>query len=445
VRNYINAHRYGNARTEDLWASVQAASGQPVLELARSFTNQPGFPLLTTSTSSCRRGGHTDVSIAQRRFAMDDSARTNERWSVPLVARHVSGGDPVRTLLAPGSEGSVTLACGSYLVNAGQSGFFRVKYDNTNFDLLTQRFSELESVDQLGLLLDYYAFGRSGDASFANYLDLVDVAPADADPVIVMDTASSMSAFAAYTHDRPSAEAVRAYGRRVLEPHFARVGWQPRPGDDANLTNMRATLITTLGGLGDEAVIAEARRRVRASQTDPTALPGAIRTAARSVYAANATEEDFNALLTQARAETEFVEQRRLWLLLTSVNDEALAQRILQMTLGDDIPRQIRPQVISGVAANHPRMGWDFLVANRTAIEAMLDPLQRLEFPTNIAAVSGDPAMVDELGRYAQNFPEGSARDSVAAAQAQIRIRAETIRERMPAVEAWIAEHPPRR
>ncbi len=111
------------------------------------------------------------------------------------------------------------------------------------------------------------------------------------------------------------------------------------------------------------------------------------------------------------------------------------------MTLGDDIPRQIRPQVISVVGGNHQRMAWDFLVANRAAIEAMLDPLQRLEFPTNLAAASGDPAMVGELERYAQNFPEGSARESVAAAQAQIRLRAETIRERMPAVEAWIAAH----
>ncbi|MEZ5972898.1 MAG: M1 family metallopeptidase [Hyphomonadaceae bacterium] len=442
VRNYINAHRYSNARTEDLWAAIQGASGQPVLELAHSFTNQPGFPLLTATGGSCQRGGHADVNITQRRFAMDDSARTDERWSIPVVARHVGGGEPVRTLLEPNGAHTVTLACGAYLVNAGQSGFFRVKYDANNFNALTQRFSDLEGIDQLGLLLDYYAFGRSGDAPFTNYLDLVNAIPADADPVIVMDTAASMSAFAAYTHDRPSAQAVRAYGRRILAPYFARVGWQPRPGDDANLTNMRATLITTLGDLGDEAVIAEARRRMQAASTDPAALPAAIRNATRTVYAANAAEGDFNALLAQARAESEFVEQRRLWLLLASVKDDALAQRMLQMALGDDIPRQIRPQVISVVSANHARMGWDFLVANRATIEAMLDPLQRLEFPTNIAAISGDPAMVDELARYSENFPEGSARDAVAAAQAQIRIRAETIRERMPAVEAWIAQHP---
>ena len=443
VRNYINSRRYGSARTEDLWASIQAASGQPVLEIARSFTTQPGFPLISVQGRDCVTGRGPTLEITQRRFAMDESARTESYWQTPLVVRRIGGGAPGRFLMTAGSQVDridVPPACRPYIVNAGQSGFFRVLYDQSNFRLLTQRFSELEDVDQLGLLLDYYAFGRSGDAPFTNYLELVNVIPADADPVIVMDTASSMSAFAGYMAGRPSEDAVRAYGRRVLEPHFARVGWDPRPGDDANLTNMRATLITTLGGLGDESIVAEARRRTQAGN-----LPGTIRTAVRSVYAANATEQDFNALLAQARAETEFVEQRRLWLLLASVRDDALAQRMLQMTLGDEIPRQIRPQVIASVNAGHPRMAWDFLVANRTAIEAMLDPLQRLEFPTNLAAVSGDPAMLGELDRYATNFPDGAARDAVAAAQAQIRLRAETIRERMPAVEAWVAQHGTRR
>lgn len=438
VRNYINGRRYGSARTEDLWAAIQAASGQPVLEIARSFTGQPGFPLIRAESADCVRTRGASISLQQQRFAMDASARTEQRWSIPIMIRRIGGND-ARVVL-PASQQSigetVLYTCQPYLVNAGQTGFFRVIYDRANFERLRGSFSDLEDVDQLGLLLDYWAFGRSGDAPFTNYLELVNVIPADADPVIVMDTAASMSAFVGYTAGRPSEEAVRAYGRRVLEPYFARVGWDPRPGDDANLTNMRATLITTLGGLGDEAVIAEARRRMRAGN-----LPGAIRTAVRNVYAANATEEDFNTLLAQARAETEFVEQRRLWLLLGSVKDDALAQRLLQMTLGNDIPRQIRPQVISAVNAGHPRMAWDFLVANRAAIEAMLDPLQRLEFPTNLAAVSGDAAMVGELERYAQNFPEGAARDSVAAAQAQIRLRAETIRERMPAVESWIAQH----
>jgi aminopeptidase N len=86
-------------------------------------------------------------------------------------------------------------------------------------------------------------------------------------------------------------------------------------------------------------------------------------------------------------------------------------------------------------------MAWDFLVANRAHFETMLDPLQQLEFPTQVAAASSDPAIATALETYAHNFPEG-ARPTVTAATAQIRLRAQTVAERMPAVESWIARQP---
>jgi len=441
VRDYLNAHLYGNAQTEELWSAIQAASGEPVLDIARSFTRQPGFPLLSAE-ATCRRGQNAaGVSVTQRRFAMDEVSRTGERWTVPVVTRSLSGA-PVRTVMPAHAQVKIIElegACGGYVVNAGQSGFFRVLYDPANFGRLTQNFGQLETADQLGLLLDYWEFGRSGDAPFTDYLDLVNVLPADADPVIVMDTAASMTALADYARGRPSEPAVRAYGRRVLRPHFERVGWMPRADESSNVALMRAALIAALGELGDEAVIAEARRRARAPESEG-ALPAAIRAAVLGVYAQHATTQDYEALLGRARAATDFVEQRRLWRQLAAADDQALARRTLQLTLGEEIPRQLRTQVIAVVAASHPRLAWDFLVANRTAIEQYLDPLQRLEYPPGIAQQSSDPAIATELEAYAQNFPEG-ARPTVAAAAGAIRLRAQTIRDRMPAVERWIAAH----
>ncbi|WP_135210834.1 M1 family metallopeptidase [Vitreimonas flagellata] len=436
VRNYLNSRLYGNARTEDLWTAVQAASGQPVLDIARSFTGQSGFPLITAESADCitRRGA--GITLTQRRFAMDESARTDQRWEIPMVVRRVEGNEARLVFPATATTSAeVLFTCQPYLVNAGQSGFFRVLYDRANFARLTRSFAALEDSDQLGLLLDYWAFGRSGDAPFTDYLELVNVIPADANPIIVIDTIGSMQALADYADGRPSEAAIKAYGLRLLRPHFERTGWTARAGETSNDSQLRASLIAALGDLGDESVIAEARRRVRSGE----AIPAGIRNAVLGVYAANATAADYDSLLAQARAASDFVEQRRLWRQLASAQDATLARRTLQTTLGDEIPRQIRTQVIAVVAGSHPRLAWDFLVANRAAIENYLDPLQRLEFPAGIAGVSSDPAMVDELERYAANFPEG-ARPTVVAAQAQIRLRAQTIAERMPAVEAWVAQ-----
>jgi aminopeptidase N len=159
-----------------------------------------------------------------------------------------------------------------------------------------------------------------------------------------------------------------------------------------------------------------------------------------NVYAANATEAQYEQLLTEARAATDFVEQRRAWRRVAGAKDEALARRTLQLVLGEEIPRQLRTSVLTWVTGAHPQMGWDFLVANRAAVEALLDPLSRLEYPTGIAGQSSDPAMADALIEYASNFPAG-AQPQIQSAAANIRLRARTIEQAMPAVEQWIARN----
>lgn len=141
-----------------------------------------------------------------------------------------------------------------------------------------------------------------------------------------------------------------------------------------------------------------------------------------------------------ARRATDFVEQRRLWTTLGGANDQALARRALDLTLGEDIPRQLRPQIIQAVANNHPQLAWDFLTAHRAAVEAWLEPPIRISFPAEIASDSSDLAMVRALETYAASFPAG-AHNTLASAEATIRSRADTV-ARMPAVEQWVAQHP---
>ena len=413
-----------------------------MLQIAHDFTEQSGYPVVNATGGACANGsGDTHVALTQRRFALDDTARTQQVWSIPIVARRLNG-QPVRTVMPAHASASIDVGpgCGPYLINAGQTAFFRVLYDQHDFDALAQVFTTLDADDQLGILLDYWAFARSGDAPFTNYLRLVSTLPRDVDPVVAMDTANSMTSFLDYARGRPSEAGVRSYGRAVLAPFFQRVGWAPRGGENPNDSLLRARLVTALGELGDENVIGEARRRVEASRRNGSALPASVRDAAFDVYAYNATPAHFAALVSQAKAATDFVEQRRLWSAIGNVNDDALAQQLLTMTLGNDIPRPLRPPVIRQVAANHSRMAWNFLVAHRAAIEAILEPGLRLQFPTEIAANSADPAMVAELDHYAANFPAG-ARPQVDGAKATIQLRAEAVRERFPAAETWIAQH----
>ncbi len=443
VHDYLSARLYGNSVTEDLWSAVQAASGQPVLDIARNYTLQPGYPVLMAE-ASCGAASSNAINVRQRRFALDDAARTAERWATPVVATAIGSSANVRGVLPAQESGQLQVpdACNGYLLNAGQTGFFRVHYAQADFQRLVQGFARLEDADQLGLMLDYWAFGRSGDAPLTDYLELVNVMPADANPIVVMDAATSLTAVAGYARGRDSEAAVRAYGLLVLQPYFARWGWDPRNDEDPNIRLARPSVISALGALGDETVIAETRRRLTAADGgDASALHGSVRSAAMALIAARATAAEHEAMLTRARAETDFVEQRRLWRLLASASDEALARRTLALTLGEDIPRQIRPQIVQTVAGAHPALGWNFFLENRAAIEGLLDPLQRLEYAASIAGQSTDPAIAEALVAYGRDSP--SAQDTIAATASNMRLRAQLAERTMPAVDAWIARRSP--
>jgi aminopeptidase N len=71
VRAYLNAHLYSNTVSNDLWSAVQTASGEPVLDIAHSFTTQVGYPVLTTNFApASSHNPDSRILVQQRRFAL---------------------------------------------------------------------------------------------------------------------------------------------------------------------------------------------------------------------------------------------------------------------------------------------------------------------------------------------------------------------------------------
>src|SRR5437879_10283638 len=62
IRRYIAAHKYSNSTTADLWNALAEASGKPVGEIAASWTEQPGFPVVKVKS-----GDNGNISLSQER------------------------------------------------------------------------------------------------------------------------------------------------------------------------------------------------------------------------------------------------------------------------------------------------------------------------------------------------------------------------------------------
>jgi aminopeptidase N len=142
VRRYINAHRYGNTSSQDLWRAIEATSGQPIMAIARNFTLQPGVPLIRVGDAACA-AGRSRLRLTQAEFSRDQPNKNSLRWRVPVVVKALDSSASVRTLVSGGGAGIDIRGCGPVIVNAGQHGYYRTLYTPRQFAAIAQAFASV--------------------------------------------------------------------------------------------------------------------------------------------------------------------------------------------------------------------------------------------------------------------------------------------------------------
>jgi aminopeptidase N len=448
VRAYLAEHAYGNATSDDLWRAIDAAAGKPVSAVARDFTAQPGVPLVHVASSSAgivlTETRLTDdvvvqgVNIAASRLDLAAMDARVLSWRAPVRLQSASGG-PVkdrflsRTSPQAGSMGDI--------VNAGQLGYYRVIYDGPAFARLAEAFGHMGPADQLGLLQDGLALGMAGQAPVDNYLRLTTALPADADPVVWRGQARTLAGLDGYYAAGPSRAAYRAWASGVLAPALTRLSFDARVGEPAADALLRETLLLALSQLGDPKVAAEARRRFAAARDDLGKLSADERRWVLVGAARAADPPTFQAIRALARAARDPLERNDLYVDLAAVEDEALADQVLALSITDEAPSNLAPTLVREVSALHPQLAWRFTIANLPAITRTLDTLGRSTFVPRIAEGSNDPRLADELRAFAAKNIPPDAQGQVQVALARIRNNADIQARRLPQVDAWINNH----
>ena len=440
VRSYIKAHAYGNAVSDDLWRAMdEAAPGKQITTIAHDFTLQPGIPLIRVESVTCSKHA-TTLKLVQGEFTRDRPDKQPLRWHVPVIARS-AGGKAVTTVV----DGDATLTlpgCGTLLVNAGQSGYYRTLYAPAQFEALRKDFAKIAPVDQLGLMGDTWALGMAGLQPASGILDLAKATPVDADPQIWDSVAGDLSGLDSYYRgDAKRQAAFRVFANKLLSPVFARVGWEAKTGESVPTTILRTHLIMVLSGLDNPAVVAEAQRRYAAQTTDPNAVPAALRKTILAVVAHHADAATWDKLHAQAKAETTPLVKDRLYGLLATTEDEALAQRALDLALTDEPGATNSAGMISGVSRQHPELALDFALAHRQQVDSLVDGSSRSRYYATLGSSSFNPATIDKINAYASKYLEAGSRRDAETAVANITYRIKVRSERMPEVDAWLARN----
>jgi aminopeptidase N len=425
------------ATAGDLWHHLGRHAGLPVAEVAASWTDQPGVPLLELS-AACE-SGQTVLGLRQSRFSMGEPLAGGP-WQVPV---RLARGDEQRTVLLAGEAQRVALpGCDDrpLLANAGGQGYYRVEYDAGLRARLAAAFPRLSPGDRVALLSDSFALASAGRRPMADHLGLLAALPQVHDagraPLYALALSQWRELDTAFD-GTPAQAGLRRAGQALFGPELARLGWQPAPADDSETLSLRAQLIQHLAALHHAPTIAAARERFAAA-LDPAAggVPPSLRGAVIAAVGAEASAAEFDALLAGLRA-SESQEER--WVLVAGLSagqDPAQARRLLDEALSGRLPQDISvalPGLVGEAPALSP-LAYEFVLAHWDALMRLagVGPFGgRHWLLPGAAGASSDPQL-------ARRLPEDQRRlAGVAGASAAERVAsAIVVRQRLRQREA---------
>ena len=359
IRRYLRARALSNATAADLWSALAAASGQDVGRVARDWTEQPGFPLVSVA-ASCARGART-ITLTQRRFLLQAAAHDGGHWSIPLRIRAGSGAARAQLLTRDGEQSAGGRCNEPLSVNADAIGFYRVQYDAATLAADTRAFGAMPDGDRIALLDDAWALALAGQQPLGSFLALASAMGRNRDSRAWEQIAASLGTLEHYARGSRGHAAFAAAARSMLRPVAESLGWDPRPGETPDVARLRRTLHAELGAWDDGTVLAEARRRFARFVNDRGAIRPDDQETILGIVMRSADPATFGQLHAIARAETDETAQRRDYAALMQVGDAALAEQAARIALSAEIPPQaaaIRMRLVVLLAGRHPALAW---------------------------------------------------------------------------------------
>jgi aminopeptidase N len=439
IRRYIAAHKYSNTTTADLWTSLTESSNKPVGEIAAAWTQQPGFPIVKV-----QRAENGEVSLAQEHFTIHFPNTPALQWKIPLTYLAVDKAQPESRLMTGKIDNLQNIPVDrAFKLNAEGAGNYRVQYDDASWNLLLTSLPNLAYPDRVNLLCDSWALTEADRATIALYLGLVEKLPsltqaAEREQIItVFDYINRL--FIGHA-DR---EKFQRYARTVLRPSFDELGWDTKSGEAPTASTLRARLITALGELNDQEIIAGCRERFQKYLSDPAAIPPDLRSAMLDVVGRYADEATWNKLHELGLQTTNIEEKQNYYHALTHAIDPKLVQKTLQIALTDELPTSRALFLVGKVArySDHPEIAWEFAKANMKAVLAKADALAANSYAPGLFTFFSEKSRAGELKAYAKaNLPATSAKE-IDKAVDEVEFRSEFKPRLAQQLKTWIDNH----
>ncbi|MBX9688931.1 MAG: ERAP1-like C-terminal domain-containing protein [Candidatus Obscuribacterales bacterium] len=366
VSHYLDKHQFANTETSDLWDAIEHVSKEPVRKLMDSWIFQKGYPMISAELSADAK----TLTLSQQRFFYLADTQEKQLFHVPVMLEiKTAKGKESKKLLLTEEKTSVSLAekAEYVVVNAGGHGFYRVRYSSDLLSKLSDNvFDKLSPIERFNLVNDTWAMTIAGHVSAAEYLKMLSMFKDENDKNVWYIITGSLSYLDRIVADADR-EVLEKFTQNLLAPALKRLGWLPAAGEDQLTGQLRATIIGTMGTVGNcketqkSAEDFYKKYLADAKALDPNLVPAVV-----GVLAASGNKARYEEFVAQWKSGKTPQEEERYLFALAAFPQEDLLKETLTRATNGEVRTQNAPYLLRSVMMNVKgrKLAWEHLKAN---------------------------------------------------------------------------------
>ncbi len=271
IRDYMKQHSWSNTQAGDLWAALDKHADFSVCEVAETFLNQAGFPLIHINA---------DGLLTQRRYENLGANLGAQTWRIPMRLRIGTGDDVIqqsRTLADDPVQIDAIAKADWVLPAAGGDGYYVWSLEPQVYRALLKQLSSLSEREKLAVLINGERLLAAGAVDMGQHMALLTTLMAERNEEIArraLEGIREVGEMYRGTHIEPL---VRHWVSETVGPWRITLGLKDRPNDTQGQTKMRGRVARVLAQLGNDGdLISSLQAMADAYLKDPSSAPAGL-------------------------------------------------------------------------------------------------------------------------------------------------------------------------
>nr|ASU92546.1 aminopeptidase N [Achaea janata] len=465
---YVKAMSRQAAAPTHLYSSLQQALTESshsipyqLSTVMTRWTEQGGFPVVTITRSADTA---ESVVVAQERFLTDSTLSSDDRWHVPLNWALSTNPDfsdtrpmewippnfPARSVDIPGLSRAEW-----FVFNKQQTGYYRVNYDDGNWEALAKVLNENHELIHLlnrgQILDDAFNLARNGRTNYRHPFEISRYLVNEQDYIPWAAVNPAFTYLDVVLSESPVYDEFRYYILNLTAPLYNSLGFEVNSGEEFVTPYHRNIILDLNCRLGNSHCISTAQDLLDSFRNNPAQrLNPDIQTLVYCSGLRGGDADNFNFLWNQYANTDDSSEQSILLNALGCTSNVELRDFYMNQVIADDslVREQDRHTILVSVTNASPdnmNAALDFIIENFHLIQPRV---QGLTGTTNILNALArrltsqeHSAKVDELySRHQAIFTAGELA-SIAAIRENIAASITWSNENAATVEDWLRQN----